>query len=116
MVFDSAKANKVKYDVIGLSYYPFGLKDYTETIADLENNLKIWLRDTTSDGGWRGNDEQIENTYQMLIATKSGEKRAKQKGLGVVWEPLRQKSWSGYSLSAWQNDGKPSAALNAFKR
>jgi arabinogalactan endo-1,4-beta-galactosidase len=24
--FDSAKANKVKYDVIGLSYYPFGLK------------------------------------------------------------------------------------------
>jgi arabinogalactan endo-1,4-beta-galactosidase len=33
------------------------------------------------------------------------------KGLGVIY-------WAkevGYSLSAWQNDGKPSAALNAFK-
>jgi arabinogalactan endo-1,4-beta-galactosidase len=119
--FDSAKANKVKYDVIGLSYYPFWIKkDYTETIADLENNLKDMASRYNKEvmvvevGGI---DEQIENTYQMLIATiKAVKKVPNNKGLGVIyWEPQGTKSWSGYSLSAWQNDGKPSAALNAFK-
>jgi arabinogalactan endo-1,4-beta-galactosidase len=38
------------------------------------------------------------------------------KGLGVIyWEPQGAKSWSGYSLSAWGNDGKPTIALDAFK-
>jgi arabinogalactan endo-1,4-beta-galactosidase len=119
--FDSAKANKVKYDVIGLSYYPFWIKkDYTETIADLENNLKDMASRYNKEvmvvevGGI---DEQIENTYQMLIATIKAVKNVpNNKGLGVIyWEPQGAKSWSGYSLSAWQNDGKPSAALNAFK-
>jgi arabinogalactan endo-1,4-beta-galactosidase len=42
----------VKYDVIGLSYYPLVKKDYTETIADLENNLKdMASRYKRSDGG-----------------------------------------------------------------
>jgi arabinogalactan endo-1,4-beta-galactosidase len=60
----------VKYDVIGLSYYPFGLKDYTETIADLENNLKdMASRYNKVMVVEVGVDEQIENTYQMLIAT-----------------------------------------------
>lgn len=38
--FDNATEQKVRYDVIGLSYYPFWVKkDYTETIANLEFNL-----------------------------------------------------------------------------
>ena len=38
------------------------------------------------------------------------------KGLGVIyWEPEGAKSWSGYQLSAWRADGKPSKALDAFK-
>ena len=37
------------------------------------------------------------------------------KGLGVVyWEPEGAQSWSGYPLSAWRNDGRPSEALDAF--
>jgi len=35
--------------------------------------------------------------------------------LGVLyWEPEGAKSWSGYSLSAWGSDGRPTIAMNAF--
>jgi arabinogalactan endo-1,4-beta-galactosidase len=82
--FDSAKANKVKYDVIGLSYYPFGLKDYTETIADLENNLKDmasrYKKVMVVEVG--GIDEQIENTHQIIATIKAVKKN--NKGLGVI--------------------------------
>jgi arabinogalactan endo-1,4-beta-galactosidase len=62
-----------------------------------------------------GIDEQIENTYQMLIATIKAVKNVPNNKGWVLFRTTRGKSWSGYSLSAWQNDGKPSAALNAFK-
>jgi arabinogalactan endo-1,4-beta-galactosidase len=42
-------------------------------------------------------------------------KNVPNKGWVLLLGTTRGKSWSGYSLSAWQNDGKPSAALNAFK-
>jgi arabinogalactan endo-1,4-beta-galactosidase len=119
--FDSAKENNVKYDVIGLSYYPFWIKkDYTETIVDLENNLKdIATRYNKEvmvvEVG--GEYDKVQNTFDMLAATIKAVKNVpNNKGLGVVyWEPQGEKSWSGYSLSAWQSDGKPSAALDAFK-
>jgi arabinogalactan endo-1,4-beta-galactosidase len=38
------------------------------------------------------------------------------KGLGVLyWEPEAYNNWKGYTLGAFDNSGKPTAALNAFK-
>ena len=119
--FDNATANNVKYDVIGLSYYPFWIKkDYTETIADLAYNLNDMV--TRYDKEVMvvevgGEYDKVQNTYEMLAATiKAVEAVPNNKGLGVIyWEPQGEKSWSGYSLSAWQSNGKPSMALNAFK-
>ena len=119
--FDNATANGVKYDVIGLSYYPYWLgTDYTSTITNLESNLK--------DMNSRYNKEVmvvevggdytlVQNTYDMLIAViKAVKSVPNNKGLGVIyWEPEGEKSWSGYQLNAWQSDGKPSPALDAFK-
>ncbi|TDD94703.1 glycoside hydrolase family 53 protein [Flavobacterium cellulosilyticum] len=119
--FDIAKANNVKYDVIGLSYYPFWIKsDYTSTIIDLENNLK----DMASRYGKEvmvvevgGDYTLVQNTYDMLVAVIAAVKNVpNNKGLGVIyWEPEGEKSWSRYQLNAWQSDGKPSLALDAFK-
>ena len=119
--FDKATELNVKYDVIGLSYYPFWLKtDYKENIADLENNLK----DMTSRYNKEvmvvevGGDYTLEqNTKEMLEATiKAVKSVPDNKGLGVVyWEPQGTKSWSGYQLNAWLENGKPSPALDAFK-
>ncbi|WP_309641269.1 glycosyl hydrolase 53 family protein [Flavobacterium sp.] len=119
--FDNATEQKVKYDVIGLSYYPYWIKkDYTETIADLQFNLndmsKRYHKEVmVVEVG--GEDHLVQNTFDMLKATiKAVKEVPNQKGLGVIyWEPEGEKSWSQYSLSAWQSDGKPSPALDAFK-
>jgi len=119
--FDNAKANNVKYDVIGMSYYPYWLKsDYKVTITDLQNNLN----DMVSRYGKEvmvvevGGDYTLEQTtHDMLAAVIKAVKAVpNNKGLGVIyWEPEGEKSWSGYQLSAWRSDGKPSMALDAFK-
>lgn len=119
--FDNAKANNVKYDVIGLSYYPFWIKsDYKENIRDLEKNLKDMVAryDKEVMVVEVGGDYTLEqNTYDMLVAViKAVKDVPDNKGLGVIyWEPQGAKSWSGYQLSAWRDDGKPSMALDAFK-
>ena len=64
-----------------------------------------------------GEDSKPQNTYDMLVAVQNKVKAVpNKKGLGVFyWEPEGAKSWSGYSLSAWGDDGRPTKALDAFK-
>ena len=119
--FDNATAQNVKYDIIGLSYYPYWIhKDYTQTIADLAANLNDMVTRYNKDVmvvEVGGEYDKVQNTYDMLRATIEVVKKVpNNRGLGVMyWEPQGEKSWSGYSLSAWQTDGKPSAALDVFK-
>jgi arabinogalactan endo-1,4-beta-galactosidase len=119
--FDNATAQKVRYDIIGLSYYPYWIKkDYSETIADLEFNLNDMVQRYNKDVmvvEVGGEDTKVQNTYELLKATLNAVKKVpNNRGLGVMyWEPQGAKSWSGYSLSAWLPDGKPSPALDAFK-
>lgn len=119
--FDNATAQKVKYDVIGLSYYPYWIKkDYTETIADLEFNLNDMAKRYGKEVmvvEVGGEDDKIENTKKLLEATIKAVKNVpNNKGLGVLyWEPQGARSWSHYALSAWLENGRPSPALDAFK-
>lgn len=119
--FDNARNNGVKYDVIGLSYYPYWLNsDYTITIDNLKNNMI----DMVSRYGKEvmivevgGDFTKVQNTYDMLMAVINVVRNIpNNKGLGVIyWEPEGEKSWSGYQLNCWQSNGKPSTALDAFK-
>jgi arabinogalactan endo-1,4-beta-galactosidase len=119
--FDNATTQKVKYDVIGLSYYPYWIKkDYSETIADLQYNLNDMVKRYGKEVmvvEVGGEDDKVQNTYELLAATiKAVKKVPNNKGLGVFyWEPEGAKSWSHYSLSAWLENGQPSPALDAFK-
>lgn len=118
--FDKAEANGVKFDVIGLSYYPYWLKsDYTATIADLASNLsdmasRYHKEVMVVEVG--GDYTKVQNTYDMLVEVIKAVKAVpEQKGLGVIyWEPEGAKSWSHYQLNCWQDNGKPSPALDAF--
>ena len=119
--FDQLTANGGKFDVIGMSYYPFWLKqDYTASIADLRANLLDMVARYPGKEvvvAEVGNDyTQVQNTYDMLVATQQAVRAVPQgKGLGVFyWEPEGAKSWSGYQLSAWGDDGRPSPGLKAF--
>ncbi|GAB2563822.1 glycoside hydrolase family 53 protein [Spirosoma areae] len=120
--FDNAKAQGARYDVIGLSYYPYwlpGNPDYTLSIEDLAANMN----DLTTRYGKEvmvvevgGEDTNVQNTYDMLVAVQRKVRAVpNQKGLGVLyWEPQGARSWSKYALSAWGADGKPTKALDAF--
>ncbi len=119
--FDNARTNNVKYDVIGLSYYPYWLNsDYTVTIADLQNNLNDMVTRYNKEVmvvEVGGDYTLVQNTKDMLTATINAVRNVpNQKGLGVIyWEPEGEKTWSGYQLNCWQTNGKPSTALDAFR-
>jgi len=120
--FDQAKENGAKYDVIGLSYYPFwltGNPDYTLSIEDLGSNLKdmaIRYGKEVMVVEVGGEDNKVQNTYDMLMAVlKKVKEVPENKGIGVFyWEPEGARSWSHYGLSAWGADGKPTKAMDAF--
>jgi arabinogalactan endo-1,4-beta-galactosidase len=120
--FDNATRNNVKYDVIGMSYYPYHLgTNYSSTILNLENNLK----DMVSRYGKEvmvvelgGEDNKVQDTQNMLTSVLNAMRAVpNNKGLGVIyWEPQGERGWSGgYPLSAWQSNGRPSLALEAFR-
>ncbi len=120
--FDSAQVHKARYDVIGLSYYPYwltGNPDYTLSINDLSSNMN----DIAARYGKPvmvvevgGEDSKAQNTYDMLVAVQQRVKTVLNgNGLGVFyWEPEGARSWSKYNLSVWGNDGRPTKALDAF--
>ena len=120
--FDKLTSNGGKFDVIGMSYYPYWLKqDYTASIANLRTNLLDMVSRYPGKEvvvAEVGNDyTAVQNTYDWLVATQQAVRAVPQnKGLGVFyWEPEGAKSWSGYQLSAWGDDGQPSPALRAFR-
>ena len=121
--FDNATKHGAKYDVIGLSYYPYwlpGKPDYKFSIDALGDNLKDMAARYNKEVmvvEVGGEDNKAQNTYDMLIAVQQKVKEVPNgKGLGVMyWEPEGARSWSNYALSAWGEDGKPTKALNAFK-
>lgn len=121
--FDNAMIHLTKYDVIGLSYYPFWLEgnpDYTLSIDDLAKNMKDMAKRYDKEVmvvEVGGEDTKVQNTYDMLMAVqKKVTEIPNGKGLGVFyWEPEGARSWSHYGLSCWGDDGKPTMALDAFK-
>lgn len=121
--FDGIKAQNIKYDIIGLSYYPYFLdpenthKDYKPSLARLKTNIMNWKRTyskeimivETGDEADRYNTE----SYNMLVDLLSGVYESK--GLGVFyWEPQSYRVWNNYPLGCWNNNGRPMQALDAF--
>lgn len=120
--FDNASKYNVKYDIIGMSFYPYWLErkpDYKEIIDDLGYNLKDMAdryKKEVMVVEVGGEDNKPQNTYEMLRAVIENVKAVpNNNGLGVFyWEPEGARSWSHYALSAWGDDGRPTKALDAF--
>lgn len=118
--FDLLEKNHANYDIIGLSYYPYWLKeDYRKSIDDLGKNLiavaeRYHKEVMVVEVG--GEDSQPDDTREMLTAVMEKVRTVPDHhGLGVIyWEPQGARSWSGYRLSAWGDDGRPTRVLDAF--
>ncbi|MEZ0216900.1 MAG: arabinogalactan endo-beta-1,4-galactanase [Rariglobus sp.] len=119
--FDTFEKHGTRYDVIGVSYYPYWLgTDYTHTIADLGRNLNDLAArydKTVMVVEVGGEDKDPANTRALLAAVlKTVRAVPNHRGLGVLyWEPQATAAWSRYKLSCWSADGRPTTALAAFQ-
>jgi arabinogalactan endo-1,4-beta-galactosidase len=116
--FENLERHNCRYDMIGLSYYPYWIgSHYKETIDSLDETFKV-LRQRFNkplmlvETG--GIDEQQDETYEMLVAVIDRVKRNGVEGF-FYWEPQGARSFSKYSLSAWNADGTPTKAMDAYK-
>ena len=117
-IFDGLKNNGVQWDIIGMSLYPEPsdwqirneqcLVNMNDMVARYGKEIMI----TEVGMSW-----DQAGTCKLFIAdiitkTKS---LSNNKGLGVFyWEPQCYNNWQGYSKGAFDNSGKPTAALDAF--
>ena len=117
-LFDGLKNNGGKWDVIGMSLYPSPSNWSSMNVSCLAN-----MNDMVSRYGkevmicevgmsWDSPNEAKSFLSDLIMKTKS---IPLDKGLGVFyWEPEAYQ-WQGYPLGAFDNSGKPTAAMDAFK-
>ncbi|WP_448702092.1 arabinogalactan endo-beta-1,4-galactanase [Mucilaginibacter sp. AW1-3] len=116
-MFDGLKANNASYDIIGMSLYPT-----TSNWADLDNQCLTNMNDMVArygkpvmivEVGMDVNSPATCNSFLKDIITKTNSVTGGN-GLGVVyWEPECY-NWQNYSSGAFDNSGKPTAAMDAF--
>jgi arabinogalactan endo-1,4-beta-galactosidase len=120
-MFDGLKNNGAKYDVIGLSLYPsyFGAgwaAANTACLANMNDMIARYDKEVmVVEVGmpWDSAADCKLFLKDLIAKTRSIPNK---KGLGVLyWEPQSYGNWQGYSLGAFDNTGKPSIALEAFK-
>ena len=116
-MFDGLKNNGAKWDVIGMSVYPFwaGLPwdvDNSLALANMQDMISRYnTKVMVCEAGYVYN-QPVEAYHYLLDLI---EKTKSVGGLGVFyWEP-ESYDWSGYQLGAWDPVTKqPTIAMDAF--
>ena len=106
----------------GAQFYIIAMSLYPD-----ENNWQKYVDDTYSnmidlttrynkeiiiaEVGFNANSTEIAHQFLVYMI----EKTKQAKGLGVFyWEPMAHNNWKSYNKGAWNNNGSPSIAMNAF--
>ncbi|PQJ75714.1 glycosyl hydrolase 53 family protein [Polaribacter gangjinensis] len=104
-----------RLDIIGMSLYPEE-NNWVSMVNDTYNNMidvkTRYNKDVMmAEVGFASNRPDISNQFLTYII----EKTKQANGLGVFyWEPIAHKNWNSYSKGAWDEDGSPSIAMDAF--
>ncbi|HYH16701.1 MAG TPA: glycosyl hydrolase 53 family protein [Flavisolibacter sp.] len=118
-MFDGLLANGAKWDVIGLSLYP-SPANWTTLAAQCLTNMNDMVSRygkpvMVVEVGMSWDSPEASKAFLTDIIQKV-QSIPQNKGLGVLyWEPQSYGNWQGYTLGAFDNAGKPTAALDAFK-
>lgn len=115
---DGLKANGAVWDVIGMSLYPSTANWSTLNSQCLTNMNDMVARFGSEvmvcEVGMSWDQPAACNSFITDLITKV-KSVSSNKGVGVFyWEPEAYNNWQGYTLGAFDNSGKPTAALNAF--
>jgi arabinogalactan endo-1,4-beta-galactosidase len=117
-IFDGLKANGANWDVIGMSLYPT-----TTNWPTLNSQCLTNMNDMVARYGKEvmicevGMDVTAPATAKAFLTDLISKTNSVtgSKGLGVLyWEPESYNNWQQYTLGAFDNSGKPTAALDAF--
>src|SRR5687767_8361025 len=112
--FDGLRANGGKFDIIGMSLYPT-----PSNWATLNSQTLANMRDMRARYGKPTMVTEVGMDYTAAAAGRSFIVDLMNKvntagGLGVFyWEPQTY-GWCGYGKGAWNPNGRPTVALDAF--
>jgi arabinogalactan endo-1,4-beta-galactosidase len=117
-MFDGLLANGAKWDIIGMSLYPTAStwSSYnTMCLANMNDMVSRYNKQVMiCEVGMSADSAAACQSFLTDIISKA-KSVAGNNGLGVFyWEPESYNNWQGYGLGAFDNSGKPSAAMNAF--
>lgn len=118
-IFDGLKNNGGKWDVIGMSLYP-STSDWStynsQCLANMNDMVSRYSKEVMIvECGMSWDSPTVCKSFltDLIAKTKTV---TNGKGLGVFyWEPESYGNWNNYTLGAFDNTGKPTAAMDAFK-
>jgi arabinogalactan endo-1,4-beta-galactosidase len=118
-IFDGLKNNGAQWDVIGMSLYPSSTNWSTlntQCLTNMNDMVSRYNKEVmVVEVGMSWDQANACNAFLTDLITKV-KSVSNGKGLGVLyWEPESYNNWQGYTLGAFDNSGKPTIALNAFK-
>ena len=119
-LFDGLRSNGARWDVIGLSLYPdvgsWGNTN-TQALSNMNDMISRYNKEVmVVEVGmpWDSPDRSALFLSDLISKVRS---LPDHKGLGVLyWEPETPPGWNGYTLGAFDNNGCPTIALNAFQQ
>jgi arabinogalactan endo-1,4-beta-galactosidase len=118
-IFDGLKNNGAKWDIIGMSLYPSSSNWQTlntQCLANMNDMISRYGKPVMiCEVGMPWTDSVTCKSFlsDLISKTKS---LTNKNGLGVFyWEAEGYNNWQGYTLGAFDNSGKPTVALEAFK-
>lgn len=117
-MFDGLQTNAAKFDVIGMSLYPSATnwQQYNvQCLANMNDMVARYNKEVMIvEAGMSWDNAAGCQSFLADLISKTKSVIAG-KGLGVLyWEPEAYNNWQGYTLGAFDNAGKPTAAMSAF--
>ena len=117
-IFDGLKANNAQWDIIGMSLYPSvsNWSSYNDSCLSNMNDMVSRYHKPVMicEVGMPVDQPAVCQAFLTDLIHKV-KKVTGGPGLGVFyWEPESYNGWQGYGLGAFDNTGKPTAAMNAF--
>ncbi len=118
-MFDGLQLNGAKYDIIGMSLYPTAANwasINTQCLANMNDMVARYGKEVMVVEVGMPWDNGVDCKSFLADIISKTVSVSGNKGLGVLyWEPQAYNNWQGYTLGAFDNSGKPTAALAAFK-
>ncbi|MFR2615177.1 arabinogalactan endo-beta-1,4-galactanase [Parabacteroides goldsteinii] len=118
-LFDGLKAYNGKWDIIGMSLYPtqdIWQQANTYCIANINDMISRYGSEVMiCEVGMPWDAAEVCKSFLSDLITKA-KAISNDKCLGVFyWEPQSYGNWKNYTMGAFDNNGMPTIAMDAFK-